>query len=90
MASTNTELRAHIYAELKTTQKALESGATRSGDTVTRQHLEDLAQMIDMALKFPPVAPAAAPAANPFAGLGLPIQQTESNVCDLCKPLSGE
>ncbi|MBL8059613.1 MAG: zinc-dependent metalloprotease [Chthonomonas sp.] len=79
--ATGSELRAYVLAELRTTQKVLDAKSPNAMDTVTRQHMEDLSQMIDLALKFP--APAAAPAPQQTLAqlLGLPITESENRDC---------
>ncbi len=85
MASPNSELRAYSFAELKATQRALNAAAPKASDVVTRQHLEDLAQIIDLALKFPPAAAPAAPQQTLQQLLGLPISESQQDDCTICR-----
>lgn len=79
--TSGSELRAYVLAELRTTQKMLDARSSSALDSVTRNHLEDLSQMIDIALKFPPPQAAPAPQQTLSQLLGLPISQADDREC---------
>jgi hypothetical protein len=92
LGSTSADARSYILADLKIQHEAMRAAMGRSANAITRNHLEDLSHIIDMAIKFP--APAAAPA--PAASSGFPFQLPldEPSVghesCMLCRRLSEE
>ncbi len=88
LGSTSADARSYVLADLKLQQEAMRTSMGRSGNAITRQHLEDLSQIIEMAIKFPlPVAAAAAPAPSGFP-FQLPIDDSgqENRACTLCHP----
>lgn len=58
LSGSASDVRAYASSDLRVQLSAIQSALPRVRDAVTREHLSDLALMIDQALKFPPAAPA--------------------------------
>ncbi|MBS1705728.1 MAG: zinc-dependent metalloprotease [Armatimonadetes bacterium] len=62
----NSDVRTFVVRDLQLQKEALDKARRGTKDRVTQAHMIDLALQIDQALKFPPQAPAEAPAQQGF------------------------
>lgn len=53
LSGTSSEVRAIAVSELKRTLSALDKGSSKTSDTMTKAHLDDLKHLVELALKFP-------------------------------------
>lgn len=67
LATPTSELRGYAFSELQMQRAAIKAASAKTTDPITKQHLGDLALMINQAFAFPPpVAPAPATQTIPF------------------------
>lgn len=86
MSSTSSDVRPYVSNELRKQLAAINAAKPKVKDAITREHLNDLALLIDQALKFPPAVPAGGGAIDLSSLFGADDDlEIEHDGCGICQ-----
>ena len=84
MSSTSSDVRPYVSNELRKQLAAIQAAQPKVKEPITKEHLNDLALLIDQALKFPPSSGGAPPTLDLSSLFGVDDTEIEHDGCGIC------